>query len=535
MKFARSFTLATMAAVVALPLAMTAPAPAATPDDILVIANRIDDIVTMDPAEIFEFAGGDYSQNVYDRLVVFDPMDLSKGFQPGLAESWSVSDDGKTYTFKMRPGIKFHSGNPVTAHDAAFSLQRAVIMQKTPSFILTQFGFTPENAEQTIKASDDMTLMVTTDKKYAQSFVLNCLTATIGSIVDMKEVLAHDKDGDKGAEWLKTNSAGSGGYQLVSWKPNESYTLNANPDYWRSAPAMKRVVVRHIPESATQRLLLEKGDIDIARNLSPEDVQAISSKDDLAVDNDLRGRIMYFSLSQKDPILSKPKVIEAFKYMADYEGMANSFLKGQYQVHQAFLPRTYLGELADKPYSLDIAKAKTLLAEAGHGEGFEVEIIVRNAQERLDIAQSLQNTFAQAGVKASLTSGTGKQILAQYRSRKFQIYLGAWGPDYPDPHTNADTFANNGDNSDEAKLTGKLAWRVAWDIPEMTKESAAAVQESDTAKRAEMYRTMQKEHQLKSPFVVMFQKNEQTGRRAKVANFVTGSAISNAFYWPVTK
>jgi len=508
---------------------------AATPPDILVVATRIDDITSLDPAEIFEFAGGDYARNIYDRLVMFNPRNLSTGYEPGLAESWTVSPDGTTFTFKMRPGVKFHSGNPVTAHDAAFSLQRAVILKKTPSFILTQFGFNGDNVKEQIKATDDMTLVIKTDKKYATSFVFNCLTATIGSIVDEKEVMSHEKDGDMGFEWLKTHSAGSGPYRLVAWKPNESYTLQSGKSYWRGKVAMKRVIVRHIAESATQRLLLEKGDVDVARNLSPDDITSLKAKPGIAVDSDLRGRIMYFSLSQKDPILSKSKVRLAFRYLADYEGMANSFLKGQYTVHQAFLPLTYMGELKDNPFKLDIAKAKKLLAEAGYADGFPVEIIVRTAQERIDISQSLQNTFAKAGIKATIKSGTGKQILGQYRSRKFQVYVGAWGPDYPDPHTNADTFAHNPDNSDEAKLTGKLAWRVAWDIPEMTKQTTAAVQESDRDKRAAMYVAIQKEHQMNSPFIVMFQKIEQTGRRDNVKGFITGSAISSVYYWTVTK
>ncbi len=234
------------------------PAAAETPANMLVIANRIDDITTLDPAQSFEFAGGDASRNIYSRLVNFDPADLSAGYVPDLAESWDVSEDGKTITFHMRAGVSFASGNPVTAADAEFSLRRAVLLNKTPSFILTQFGFTADNVETTIVATDDMTLQITTDKRYATSFVLNCMTATIGGIVDKTEVMAHEADGDMGNEWLRTNTAGSGPYVLGSWKPNESLTLISNPDYYGGAPAMERVVVRHIQESATQRLLLEK-------------------------------------------------------------------------------------------------------------------------------------------------------------------------------------------------------------------------------------------------------------------------------------
>jgi peptide/nickel transport system substrate-binding protein len=519
-----------LSAVFSLPAAK-----AETPPNMLVIANRIDDITSLDPQESFEFSGSDLLNNVYGSLVSFDPNDLSSGYQPDIAESWTVTDDGKTFTFKIRQGLTFHSGNPVTARDVEYSLRRAVAMEKTPSFIVTQFGFTKDNMADTLKALDDSTFQLTTDKKYATSFVLNCLTATIAYIVDSEVVKANEADGDWGNGWLRINSAGSGAYKLANWKANESYTLEANPDYYKGEPAMKRVIVRHIAESATQRLLLEKGDVDIARNLSPEDIAAVESSGDIAIDSDLRGRIMYFSMNQKHPILSKPKVREALKYLADYQGMADSFLKGQYTVHQAFLPRTYLGELKDLPYSLDVEKAKGLLAEAGHGDGFDLEIIVRTAQERIEIAQSLQNTFSQAGINVEITQGTGKQTLGRYRARDFDVYVGAWGPDYPDPHTNADTFAHNPDNSDEANLTGKLAWRNGWDIPEMTKMTEAAVQETDTAKRAAMYVEIQKQHQMTSPFAPMFQKIEQVARRSNVQNFVTGSAITAAFYWTVTK
>jgi peptide/nickel transport system substrate-binding protein len=220
----------------------TLPAAAETPPNMLVIANRIDDITTIDPAQSFEFAGADVIRNIYGKLVNFDPMDLDAGYQPDLAESWEVSEDGRTITFTMRDGVFFHSGNPVTAEDAEFSLRRAVILNKTPSFILTQFGFTPENVEETIVA-DGNTLTITTDKAYATSFVLNCLTATIGSIVDKQTVMANEVDGDMGNTWLATNSAGSGAYRLVGWKPNESVTLESNPDFYLGAPAMERVIV----------------------------------------------------------------------------------------------------------------------------------------------------------------------------------------------------------------------------------------------------------------------------------------------------
>jgi len=504
---------------------------AETPPNMLVIANRIDDITTLDPAQSFEFAGSDVIRNVYGKLVNFDPLNLDAGYQPDLAESWTVSEDGKSITFTMREGVMFHSGNPVTAADAEFSLRRVVQLNKTPSFILTQFGFTPENVGETIVA-DGNTLTITTDKRYATSFVLNCLTATVGSIVDMKTVMDNEADGDMGNSWLATNSAGSGAYSVDSWKPNESVTLSSNPDFYLGAPAMERVIVRHVQESATQRLLLERNDIDVARNLNPEDVAGAREADGVEISEELKGRLMYISLNQKHPQLSKPEVRQAIKYLVDYEGMQNSFLNGQYTIHQNFLPRTYLGSSSEAPFSLDIDKAKELLAGI---EPFEIEVGVREAQERIEIAQSLQNTFAEVGITLNITVGTAKAILGRYRARELDMYMGAWGPDYPDPHTNAGTFAFNPDNSDEAGATGLLAWRNAWDTGGLTEKVAAAVVENDRDVRAQMYQDIQAEFRQISPFAVLFQQIEQSALRDNVTNFSTGQAITSASYWQITK
>ena len=512
----------------------TVPALAETPPNMLVVANRIDDITTIDPAQSFEFSGSDVIRNIYQNLVGFDPANLEAGFQPELAESWETSEDGLSITFTMAEGPTFASGEPVTAEDAEFSLRRVVTLGQTPSFILTQFGFTPENVEETIVAEGN-TLTLTLDKPYAESFVLNCLGASIGAVVEKAVVLENERDGDLGNEWLATNSAGSGPYELVSWKPSESVALTANENWAGEEVAMERVIVQHIQESATQRLLLENGDVDVARNLNPEDVAGIEGEEGLKVADELRGRLMYISFNQKHPELSKPKVAEALKYLVDYEGMQDSFLKGQYVIHQTFLPETYFGAIDDTPYSLDVEKAKTLLEEAGVADGFTIEAGVRDAQERIEIAQSLQNTFAQAGVTLEISVGTGKQVLTRYRARELDMYLGEWGPDYPDPQTNAGTFAYNPDNSDEAQATGLLAYRNAWDPGPLTAKTEAAVVEADTDARRAMYEEIQREFLATAPFAILFQFNEQMGLQESVEGLSLGAAITAAAYWNVTK
>jgi peptide/nickel transport system substrate-binding protein len=513
--------------------ATAAPTLAETPRDALVMAFTIDDIITLDPAEMFEFTALEYAGNTYDRLIGYDVKDVSKIYGVA-AESWTISDDGKTFTFKMRSGVKFPSGNPLTAEDAAFSLQRAVILDKSPAFILTQFGFTADNVREKIRATDDMTLVIETDQAYAPTFVLYCLTAGVASIVDKTLVMEHEQDGDMGNGWLKTNYAGVGPFKLREWKANESLTLDRYDDYWGGAPAMKRVIIRHIVETATQQLLLEKGDIDIARNLGPDQLESLRNNPDVYIQDGVKGAVYYLGLNQKHEALSKPQVRQALKYLVDYQGMESTIVRDLMRNHQAFLPSGFLGALEAKPFTLDIGKAKQLLAEAGYPDGFKVTMDTRSISPIMDMAQAIQATFAQAGVELEIIPGDGSQTLTKYRARNHDIYIGRWGPDYQDPHTNADTFARNPDNSDDAQ-SKPLAWRNAWDIPEMTKEADAAVLERDPAKRAQMYLDLQKVHQATSPFVIMFQQTEVAGVRADTKGFIIGPSFDDNHYRDVTK
>jgi peptide/nickel transport system substrate-binding protein len=509
------------------------PTLAETPKDTLVIAKQIDDIITLDPAEVFEFTGGEVIANVYDRIMTYEAEDTLT-LVPGVAESHSVSDDGKTVTLKIRPGQTFHSGNPLTAEDVAFSVQRVIILNKTPAFIFTQLGWTPENVKDLVKVRDDLTVDLTITEDFAPSFVLNCLSAGVGSVVDKKLVLEHEKDGDLGYAWLKLNSAGSGPFVLKGWTPNESVVLEANPKDRHGAPGVKRVVIRHVPEPAAQRLVLEKGDVDVARNLTADQIQGIAGNPDLIVEDFPKADLHYLALNQKDERLAKPQVRQAIRWLIDYQGMADSFLKGRFKVHQAFWPSGFYASLTDTPFKLDVPKAKQLLAEAGYPDGFEVELDASNSSPFSDIAQAVQATMGQAGIKAKIVPGEQKQVITKYRARQHQILLLYWSPDYMDPHSNADSFARNPDNSDNAQ-SKPLAWRNAWEIPELTKETDAAARERDLEKRKQMYLDIQKKVQEDSPFVIMFQNTEQVAHHKNVKSFVSGPTFDTVYYRLVTK
>ncbi|WP_062560641.1 ABC transporter substrate-binding protein [Paracoccus aminovorans] len=517
-------------------VAMAAAAPAAwaeTPADTLVVAGQIDDIISMDPAQSFELSGQDVIKNLYDRLVDFDPTDLEAGFKPSLAESWEVSEDGKTVTLTLRDGVKFQSGNPVRAEDAAWSLQRAVKLNLSPAFILNQFGFTAENVDQQI-SFDGNKLVLKLDQPYAQSYVLNSLASEVASVVDKETVLSHAEGEDLGNAWLSTNSAGSGPFNLGAWKPNEAVQLVGNADYWQGAPAMKRVIVRHVQESSAQRLLLEQGDVDVARNLTPTDIEALSTSDKLVIGNEPRGRILYMGLNQKDPILSNPAVVQAMRYLVDYKGIEDSFLKGQFKIHQNFLPEGYLGASDENPWTYDIEKAKKILTDAGVTSG-TIKTTVRDMAEYSNVMQTLQASMAQVGLTLEIQQVTGAQSLDAYRARQVPIYVGEWGPDYADPNTNASTFAYNPNNADDAKLS-QLAWRNAWAVPdEMNKATVAATLEGNTDKRRQMYLDLQQQYREIAPIIPMFQRIERDGMQKNIHGWTAGGSVSSAMYRKVTK
>ena len=518
----------------ALALSLSLAAQAKTPANTLVIAKNIDDIISFDPAEIFELTTGELSANIYDRIAMYEPEDL-ENLVGGVAESWQASEDGHMITLKIRPDQTFHSSNPVTAADVVFSLTRVIKLEKTPVFLLNQFGWNKDNVDSLVTATDDMTVQLQIPEELSPALVMNVLSAGIASVVDMKTVMEHEQDGDLGYNWLKTHSAGSGAYKLVSWKPNEGVVLEANPNYRHGAPKLKRIVLRHVPEPAAQRLLVEKGDVDIARELTSDQIAGLAGNDEIKIQTDPKGLLVYLQVNMKDSDLSKPKVLEALRYAVDYKGMADSFLRGQYKVHQAFWPSGFFASLTETPFSLDIAKAKALLAEAGYPDGLDAELDAFNSSPYAEIAQSIQSTLGQAGINVNILPAEKKAVYTKHRARQHQLILSHWSPDYLDPHSNADAFSSNPDNSDEAKLTGVIAWRGSWDTPENTQLTAAAKKESDPAKRQTMYHELQQNVQNVSPFVFMFQKVDQAVLASNIEGYVSGANFDQVYYRNTTK
>jgi peptide/nickel transport system substrate-binding protein len=524
------FRAALLATALSLPLAAGA-VYAATPADALVIAQNIDDIVALDPAQAYEFTSGEINTNVYDRLVQYDATDPT-ALGGGLATAWAADDAAKTITFTLRDA-KFASGNPVRPEDVLFSFKRVVTLNLTPAFILTQLGWTPENIDEMVTIVDGK-VVVKYEGEFSSAFVLNVLASRPASIVDEVLVSQHIEGDDWGNAWLNTTSAGSGPFVLTDYRPAEIVRLTANPNYFGGKPGMASIIIRHVAEAATQQLLLTSGDVDIAKNLTPDQIAGLPA-DTVKVETYPQAAVHFLSFNQKDEDLTPPAVWEAARYLVDYDGMTQSFLKGQMEIHQAFWPKGFPGSYDETPFTLDVEKAKQILADAGVQTPINVTLDVINSTPFTDMAQSLQATFAEAGINFEILPGTGAQVITKYRERTHQAMLLYWGPDFMDPHSNAKAFAYNSNNADD-NYTATTTWRNAWAVPqEINDQVTAALAEPDQRKRDAAYIEIQKEVQASSPIVIMFQAALTIAMASNVEGYVNGATSDFVYYRLVTK
>jgi len=507
------------ATVAALPFASRGAA-AATPPGILVMAKQIDDVISFDPAQSYEYTDTEVDANIYRKLISPNLENLSQ-MAGDLATSWTVSPDGKTFTFHLTQDSIFASGKPLTAADAEFSLHRAVTLNLTPGFILTQFGYTKDNVAQLIRATDAHTLVIDLPKPAATSFFLYCLSSNVGGVVEMATALANQQNGDLGNHWLTSHSAGSGPYQLTSWAASDHIILDANP-HAATKPLTKRIFITHVKDPASQALMIRHGDADIARDLSPDLLTSLATNPNLYRLTTPSTNQMYLAGNEGYAPLAKVEVRQAIKWAIDYDGIQKNIVPATYEVNQGFEPSMILGGTSEKPFQKDPAKAKALLAQAGYPDGFSATLDHFADHPYMEIAAAVQADLAAVGIKVSLLPATRSQVFTKMRARQHQLMLSEWYPDYFDPNSNAQAFCANTDDSDHTTLK-VVAWRCHFFNPTLTAQVAAAAQEIDTTKRVAIYQKMQQEFWKDSPFAFMLQENLTAVLRKNVQGFHLGA------------
>ncbi len=517
----------TLVASALLALSAALPAQAATPKDALVIAWNLDALITFDPAQIGEVNGNDIVGNVCDTLVDYDPKDVSKVL-PKMA-TWSTSSDGLTLTFKLRPDLKFPNGRTATAADAAWSMQRFVLLGFGNSANLTQWGFTKDKVAEQIRATDDSTVVVSLAKPYPEGLILSAAFASndaamiLDKQVGEKNAKVVDGKSDYGNAYFKTNPVCVGPYRITKWDANDTVVMERNDNYYGTKPHSRRVIIRHVPESGSERLLLEQGDIDIARLLKTEDLIAMSTNKDInIVQTEMHG-FTYLALNSLDPILAKAPVREAFRYLIDYDGLGRTLLQYKGVPRASLVPEGAFGAMDAKegqPFKLDLAKAKQLITEAGYPDGFSMKMILSANDISPNIAQHIASNAAKIGIKIDLEQMADAQLFTRGRAREFQIQLVGWGAGYPDADSMISRHAVDPDVRPEAKLAQYPSWRTAWMSTDINDKAEAARMERDPAKRIAMYHDIQDYMLHNGPMAYIFQTIRPIAMRTSVKDFV---------------
>ena len=494
-------------------------------ENTLTIDSNIDDLITLDPAVVYEYSGILITHNVYETLVTFEGSDLQT-IKPGLADSWETTDAGDHWemTFKLHPGNTFASGNPITADDVVYSFSRVFAINGPPAFLFTDVaGITAES----VTAVDPETVQINLPKTASPGAFLAILTNNIASVVDSK-VVQENEGSDNGSTWLLDHSAGSGAYVVDHWTKSVEVLLTANPNFAGDKPALTSVLIRHVPESANQLTALQQGDADIALNLTAEQLATLGADATSVKGQDLR--LFYVGMNATVEPLDKVEVREALRMAIDYDGIVNDLLSGNAQKVQTIIPSPMFGFNSDAPFQQDVEGARALLEQAGVSD-VSLELLVPSGAapggvQWSDLAAKLQSDWDQIGVTVNIKQVEQAELLATYRAQEGQLVLILWGPDFADPDTNVTPFTNYDAQS--------IAWRNSWNDPDIGARAKEAALMTDAAEREAAYQEITDYVLHNGPYAVLYQPAALFGVRNTVQGF-EWNPMGFADFWKIVK
>ena len=411
-----------MAVSEAVSMAMPAPAmeePGMMMDYPDLLVRDVFFFATLTPPRGCSFWGCRVSYNMFDGLVAIDNTSPNKNVVPNLAESWEISEDGKTYTFNIRPEVSFTTGRPVTADavhksiDRAFKVfEREGIAENQPWYTLTE----------SMEAVDDSTFQWTLSDAYAP--LLPLLTAKDLLIVDAEEALANevmDENGsDYGVAWANERSIGTGPFMVESFAAEQRLVMARNMDYWGGhdgvSPSVDRVIDLHVPEAAVGALQLSAGEVDVALQLDPIAFQQFEGDEGVEVFTYPSLITCNFLVDRRIEPLDTPEGFQALRHAINYQGLRDVVALGLADVHQSLILPGMAGHdpLIATKYYHNPERAKELLAQAGYPDGFDVNIQLRTGacgsvgyQKAIEF---FQNNLKEAGINAEIVQSTSSRF-----------------------------------------------------------------------------------------------------------------------------
>ncbi len=387
--------------------------------------------------------------NIFDRLVDVEVgTDGNSKIVPSLAESWDISDDGLEYTFHLRQGVKFHNGNDFTAEDVAYTFHRMLTVEGgvNTEFIDQIKGADELLAGETdtlegVEVVDDYTIKVTLKEPFA-GFLASISSPGV-SIYDSE---ATEAAGDQfGMDPAVT--VGTGPFEFSSWSFNNQLVLTRNEDYWKGASGLPGVVIKIIPDTETQSMMFESGELDILDlDYAADSADRFTETYPDQIVQGPRVGIVYFTMNFNKEPFQDVRVRKAVQMSIDRQAILDALYGGRGQVEQGIFPHGLIGFNPDQEeIKYDPEAAKALLAEAGYADGFDMEIAAdSSASDTMTMAlEIVSDQLAEVGIRAEIKNYDESTWLETRKSGELGSFMSTWSADYNDPDNFIYTFFGN--------------------------------------------------------------------------------------------
>jgi peptide/nickel transport system substrate-binding protein/oligopeptide transport system substrate-binding protein len=396
-----------------------------------------DDISTFDPAIGYDWQNWSMIKSLFDGLMDYKPGTTE--LIPDLAESYTISEDGLVYTFKLRPGVKFHNGRELTATDVKYSIERSVNPEtQSPGqgFFWQIKGFdemASGGAQELsgITTPDDGTVVI--ELSQPDATFLQIVAINFAFAVPREEVEKYGPD-------FGRNPVGTGAYKMTEWALGQRVVFERNADYFRDdAPHLDKIIFEVGQDPSVALLRLKRGEIDVLGDGIPP-ANFLQEKNDPAnKDLIVEGELLhtgYITLNTTEAPFDNKLVRQAVNMAINKEKVVRIVHGRGVVANQPLPPAMPAYDTAFEGYPYDPAKAKELLAEAGYADGFETELYAMNTDPNPRIAQSFQQDLAAIGIKAEIKALAQATVIdAGGQGAAPMLWSGgmAWIADYPDP------------------------------------------------------------------------------------------------------
>jgi peptide/nickel transport system substrate-binding protein len=428
------------------------------------------------------------------------------GAEPCLAEGFKAAPDGLSYEFRVRAGVKFHNGEPVTAEDVKFSFER---------YRGTSAAMLKERIAR-VEAPDARTVRFVLKTPWPDFMTFYASATGAGWIVPKTYVEKVGEDGFKKAP------VGAGPYRFVSFTPGVELVLEAFDDYWRKKPTVKRLVLKVIPEEGTRLAALKRGEVDIAYSIRGELAEELRHTPGLTLKSVvLQAPFWLYFADQwdtKSPWHDK-RVREATRLAIDYKAISNALTVGLSPITNSMIPDGFEFFWKPPPAIYDLAKAKQLLADAGHAKGFDAGDYYCDTSYS-NVAEAVINYLQEAGIRVKMRPLERAAFYSSYSQKKLKnVVQGASGA-FGNAATRLAAFVVKG---------GAYAYGNYPDIDELfdTAES-----ELDVAKRTELLHRIQQLVHEKSIYAPIWQLAFLNGVGKRVGESGFGLIKGNAYSAP---